>query len=122
MLDRITKSSGDGYPPHNIERLKAAEGESERIRIVLAVAGFKQEQLEVTVEGNALTIRGMQEPEKPRAFLHRGISAKQFQRSFVLADGLKVVSAELDNGLLQIELMRPEPSRCVKRIEIKNRS
>jgi HSP20 family molecular chaperone IbpA len=122
MLDRIAKSSGDGYPPYNIERIPAAEGQSERIRIVLAVAGFAQDQLEVAIEGNELMIRGAQQAEEPRKFLHRGIAARQFQRSFVLADGLHVLSAELDNGLLNIDLMRPEPNRGVKRIEIKDRS
>lgn len=122
MLERIGKASGDGYPPYNIERWPSFEGKSEHIRIVLAVAGFKQEQLDVTVEDNELTIRGLQEEERPRDFLHRGIASRQFRRSFVLADGLTVQSAELDNGLLTIELVRPEPSRHVKRIEIINRS
>lgn len=122
MLDRIAKSAGDGYPPYNIERIPAAEGQSERIRIVLAVAGFAQDQLEVAVEGNELMICGAQQAEKPRKFLHRGIAARQFQRSFVLADGLHVLSAELDNGLLNIDLIRPEPNHGVKRIEIKDRS
>ena len=121
MLDRIGKSSGDGYPPYNIERIRATEGQSETIRIVLAVAGFTQDQLEVTVEDNKLTIKGEQKPEEPRDYLHRGIAARQFQRSYVLADGLTVVSAELESGLLAVELARPEPTRRVKRIEIKNR-
>jgi HSP20 family molecular chaperone IbpA len=121
MLDRIGKSSGDGYPPYNIERIRAAEGQSETIRIVLAVAGFTQDQLEVTVEDNEPTIRGEQNADEPRDYLHRGIAARQFQRSYVLADGLIVKSAELNSGLLAIELARPEPSRRVKRIEIKNR-
>lgn len=122
MLERIGKTSGDAYPPYNIERIAASEGESERIRIVLAVAGFRREQLEVTVENNELTIRGEQGPDEERDYLHRGIAARRFQRSFVLADGLMVLSAELDNGLLGIDLARPESSRRVKRIEIKNRS
>ncbi len=121
MLERIGKSSGDGYPPYNIERIRAAEGQSETIRIVLAVAGFTQDQLEVTVEDNELTIRGEQHADEPRDYLHRGIAARQFQRSYVLADGLIVKSAELDSGLLAIELARPEQSRRVRRIEIKNR-
>ncbi len=122
MLDRIGKTSGDGYPPYNIERVPASAGESDRIRIVLAVAGFTRDQLEVTVEDNELTIRGLNEPDTSRTFLYRGIAARQFQRSFVLADGLSIVSAELDNGLLAIELMRPQPIRSVKRIEIIERS
>lgn len=121
MLDRIGKTSGDGYPPYNIERIAAAE-EGERILIVLAVAGFTRDQLEVTLENNELTIHGEQKPDEPRDFLHRGIAARQFRRSFVLADGLTVLSAELDNGLLTVELMRPEPNRRVKRIEIKERA
>ena len=122
MLDRIAKNAGDGYPPYNIERIQAVEGENERIRIVLAVAGFTLDQLEVTVEGKEMTIRGIQRPAKPRSYLHRGIAARPFQRSFVLADGLSVLTAELDNGLLNIELMRPEPNRSMQRIEIKERS
>jgi HSP20 family molecular chaperone IbpA len=122
MLDRIAKNAGDGYPPYNIERIQAVEGENERIRIVLAVAGFTLDQLEVTVEGKELTVRGVQRPDKPRSYLHRGIAARPFQRSFVLADGLSVLTAELDNGLLNIDLMRPEPNRSMQRIEIKERS
>jgi HSP20 family molecular chaperone IbpA len=122
MLDRIAKNAGDGYPPYNIERIQAVEGENERIRIVLAVAGFTLDQLEVTVEGKELTVRGIQRPDKPRSYLHRGIAARPFQRSFVLADGLSVLTAELDNGLLNIDLMRPEPNRSMQRIEIKERS
>ena len=88
MLERIAKASGDGYPPYNIERVAPSNGESERIRIVLAVAGFSREQLEVFVEDNQLTIKGKQDGvEKERVFLHRGIAARQFERSFVLADG-----------------------------------
>jgi len=122
MLDRIAKNAGDGYPPYNIERIQAVEGENERIRIVLAVAGFTLDQLEVTVAGKELAVRGVQRPDKPRSYLHRGIAARPFQRSFVLADGLSVLTAELDNGLLNIELMRPEPNRNMQRIEIKERS
>ncbi len=119
MLDRIAKASGDGYPPYNIERIPPSDGLSERIRIVLAVAGFTREQLEVLVEDNQLTIRGKQESDTSRNYLHRGIAARQFQRSYVLADGLTVLSAELDKGLLSVDLMRPEPSRRVKKIAIK---
>ena len=122
MLDRIAKNAGDGYPPYNIERIQAVEGENERIRIVLAVAGFTLDQVEVTVEGKELTVRGVQRPDKPRSYLHRGIAARPFQRSFVLADGLSVLTAELDNGLLNIDLMRPDPNRSMQRIEIKERS
>lgn len=122
MLDRIGKTSGDGYPPYNIERVPASDVRGETIRIVLAVAGFTSDQLEVTVEDNELTIRGAQEQDGARDFLHRGIAARQFQRSFVVADGLVVESAELDNGLLEIELKRPTPKRRVRKIEIRDRS
>lgn len=122
MLDSIAKASVDGYPPYNIERVPPTDGENERIRIVLAVAGFTRDQLEVLVEDNQLTIRGKQENDKSRTYLHRGIAARQFQRSFVLADGLQVLAAVLDNGLLAIDLMRPEPSRRINKIEIRERA
>ena len=122
MLDSIDKASIDGYPPYNIERIPPANGGNERIRIVLAVAGFTRDQLEVLVEDNQLTIRGKQENDKSRTYLHRGIADRQFQRSFVLADGLQVLAAELDNGLLAVDLMRPEPSRRINKIEIRERS
>jgi HSP20 family molecular chaperone IbpA len=120
MLESITKAGGDGYPPYNIERIPPADGENELIRIVLAVAGFTRDQLEVLVEDNQLTIRGKQENDKSRTYLHRGIAARQFQRSFVLADSLQVLAAVLDNGLLAIDLMRPEPSRRINKIEIRD--
>ena len=122
MLDSIAKASVDGYPPYNIERIPPTDGENECIRIVLAVAGFARDQLEVLVEDNQLTIRGKQENDKSRTYLHRGIAARQFQRSFVLADGLQVLAAVLDNGLLAIDLMRPEPSRRINNIEIRERA
>ena len=122
MLDSIAKASVDGYPPYNIERIPPTDGENERIRIVLAVAGFTRDQLEVLVEDNQLTIRGKQENDKSRTYLHRGIAARQFQRSFVLADGLQVLAAVLDNGLLAVDLMRPEPSRRINKIEIRERA
>lgn len=120
LLDRITKSSGDGYPPYNIERLPAPNEGDERIRIILAVAGFTREQLEVVMEDNQLIIRGKQDNDKSRVYLYRGIAARQFQRSFVLANGLTVQAAELHDGLLMIDLIRPEPSRRIKHIEIKH--
>ncbi|GAB1580662.1 Hsp20 family protein [Phyllobacterium phragmitis] len=115
-LERIAKS-GDGYPPYNIERLRTKSG-PERLRITLAVAGFSDSDLEVTTEDNQLVIRGRQTDEEEREYLHRGIAARQFQRVFVLADGMRVVGAELRNGLLSIDLDRPEPERLVKRIDI----
>jgi HSP20 family molecular chaperone IbpA len=118
LLDRAAKTNGDGYPPYNIERLEAGQGQPERLRITLAVAGFRREELEVTLEENQLICRGRQTDDEAKAFLHRGIAARQFQRSFVLADGMKVTSAQLENGLLTIELERPEPERIVRRIEI----
>lgn len=118
-LDRVAKNSGDGYPPYNIERLPAADGEPERLRILLAVAGFGPDQLEVTLEHNQLTCKGRQgEDERTREFLHRGIAARQFQRAFLLADGMEVRGAHLANGLLSIDLARLEPARTIRRIEI----
>ena len=112
-LDRITKSAGEGYPPYNIEQ----RGEN-GIRITLAVAGFARDELSVQLEDNQLVIRGKQADEPGRVFLHRGIAARQFQRSFVLADGIEVTGASLDNGLLNIDLVRPFSETKVRRIEI----
>lgn len=117
-LDRVAKGSGDGYPPYNIERIPGDNG-GERLRITLAVAGFAREQLDVAIEDNQLTIRGKQEDEGDRAYLHRGIAARQFQRTFVLADGIEVKNADLSNGLLSIELIRPEPERQVRKVDIR---
>ncbi len=119
-LDRVTKAA-DGYPPYNIERLARDERCPERLRITLAVAGFTRDQLDVTVEENQLVIRGRQQEDKPRQYLHRGIAARQFQRTFVLADGMEVLGADLKNGLLAIDLARPEPERVVKTISITDR-
>lgn len=116
-LERVAKS-GDGYPPYNIERIRGQNGGGERLRITLAVAGFAEADLEVTVEDNELTVRGRQSDDSEREFLHRGIAARQFQRVFVLADGMKVVGAELKNGLLAIDLDRPEAERLVRKINI----
>jgi HSP20 family molecular chaperone IbpA len=118
VLDRVTKAA-DGYPPYNIERIAPAGGEPERLRITLAVAGFTRDQLDVTVEESQLTIRGRQQDDgESRNFVHRGIAARQFQRVFVLADGMEVIGADLKNGLLSIDLARPEPERTVRRIDI----
>jgi HSP20 family molecular chaperone IbpA len=117
VLDRVTKAA-DGYPPYNIERLPRDGKNPERLRITLAVAGFTSEQLEVTVEENQLVIRGRQQEDKSRQYIHRGIAARQFQRTFVLADGIDVLSADLKNGLLSIDLVRPEPERVVRTIQI----
>jgi HSP20 family molecular chaperone IbpA len=116
-LDRVSKAA-DGYPPYNIERLPAETGKPERLRITLAVAGFTREQLDVSIEESQLVIRGRQQDDKTRQYLHRGIAARQFQRTFVLADGMEVLGADLKNGLLAIDLARPEPERVVKTIAI----
>jgi HSP20 family molecular chaperone IbpA len=117
-LDRVAKVANDGYPPYNIERLVRTEAEPERLRITLAVAGFTRDQLEVTLEDNQLIVRGRQIDDKTRQFLHRGIAARQFQRAFLLAEGMEVLGADLSNGLLSIDLARPEPERIVRRIDI----
>src|SRR3954469_19572012 len=117
-LDRVAKAAGDGYPPYNIERLARTEHDPERLRITLAVAGFTRNQLEVTLEENQLVIRGRQADDKARHFLHRGIAARQFQRTFLLVDGMEVMGADLSNGLLSIDLVRPEPERIVRKIDI----
>lgn len=116
-LERLSKN-GDAYPPYNIERIRPADGMPERLRITLAVAGFQEQDLEVTIEENQLIVRGRQSEEGEREYLHRGIAARQFQRVFVLADGMKVQAAELKNGLLAIDLDRPEPERLVRKINI----
>lgn len=114
VLDRISKTSPEGYPPYNIEQV----GE-DRLRITLAVAGFGSDDLSVAVEDNQLVIRGRQAEEDPeRVFLHRGIAARQFQRSFVLAEGIEVTNASMDNGLLHIDLRRPLPESRVRTIRI----
>jgi HSP20 family molecular chaperone IbpA len=116
-LDRVAKAA-DGYPPYNIERVARDNGRPERLRITLAVAGFTRDELDVTVEESQLVIRGRQNDEQTRQYLHRGIAARQFQRTFVLADGMEVLGADLKNGLLSIDLARPEPERVVKTIAI----
>ena len=123
LIDRIGKGGSDGYPPYNIERVPGAgtNGASdavELLRITLAVAGFKRDQIEITVEDNQLSIRGRQVDDKSRQYIHRGIAARQFSRTFVLADGIEVRSADLSDGLLAIDLARREPERSVRTIEI----
>lgn len=113
-LDRIGKQSAEGYPPYNIEQV----GE-DRLRITLAVAGFGLEDLDIQIEGSQLTVRGHQKEEAGRVYLHRGIAARQFQRSFVLAEGVEVTEAALDNGLLSIELVRPTVEKAARRVSIK---
>ncbi len=126
LIDRVGKG-GDGYPPYNIERISAndtAGGGSEpepvdRLRITLAVAGFRRDQLEIMLEDNQLIVRGRQEDDKARQFIHRGIAARQFSRSFVLAEGIEVKSADLRDGLLCVDLVRREPERLVRKVEIR---
>lgn len=118
MVGRVTRAGSDGYPPYNIERIAKTDAEPETLRITLAVAGFRRDQLEVTVEEGQLVIRGRQQDEKPRDFLHRGIAARQFQRVFLLAEGMRVATCDLAHGLLTVDLVRPEPSRVVKKIDI----
>jgi HSP20 family molecular chaperone IbpA len=114
-LDRVSKVSSDGYPPYNIEQL----GE-DALRITLAVAGFTMGDLSITVEDNQLVVRGKQTDDAQRVYLHRGIAARQFQRSFVLAEGIEVSGAVLDNGLLHIDLIRPQVESRVRTVEIKS--
>lgn len=122
MLDRATKISGDGYPPYNIERIApASAGEDkgpERLRITLAVAGFTDDDLDIVLEDNQLSITGKQTDDKSRTYLHRGIAARQFRRNFVLAEGIEVVSATLQNGLLAVDLARPTLQKQVRKIAI----
>jgi HSP20 family molecular chaperone IbpA len=117
VLDRVGKAA-DGYPPYNIERIPREGNSPDRLRITLAVAGFTRDQLDVSIEESQLVIRGRQQDDKTRQYVHRGIAARQFQRIFVLADGMEVMSADLKNGLLSIDLVRPQPERIVKSIAI----
>jgi len=116
VLDRVNKTAAEGYPPYNIEQT----GEH-KLRITLAVAGFADEDLSVNVEDNQLVIRGKQQDDGAnRVFIHRGIAARQFTRSFVLAEGIEVRGAELNNGLLHIDLERPVPQPKVTQVKIKS--
>ncbi len=121
LIDRAGKSASDGYPPYNIERIARTADNRELLRITLAVAGFTRDQLEILLEDSQLTLRGRQQDDKSREYLYRGIAARQFQKTFVLADGIEVLAANLDNGLLTIDLVRHEPERLTKRIEIGQR-
>tara|TARA_B100000676_G_scaffold154774_1_gene152645 strand:- start:1253 stop:1726 length:474 start_codon:yes stop_codon:yes gene_type:complete len=112
-LDRISKMQPEGYPPYNIEQIG-----KNRLRITLAVAGFSENDLSIQLEDNQLVIRGFQEDVSDRVLLHQGIAARKFQRNYVLADGIEVEGAYLDNGLLHIELARPEPEIRVRKIKI----
>ncbi len=116
-LDRLAKSGGDGYPPYNIEEVG-----NDGLRITIAVAGFSADDLSVMLENNQLMIRGKRTNDVERAYLHRGIAARQFQRTFVMADGIEVRGADLNNGLLGIDLVRPDTTARVRNIEIKSRA
>jgi HSP20 family molecular chaperone IbpA len=115
-LDRVSKMPAEGYPPYNIEQV-----DEERLRITLAVAGFSEDELSIRLEGNQLVVRGKQRDDAgtDRVFVHRGIATRQFQRSFVLADGIEVEGADLDNGLLNIDLRRPAAEESIRSIEIR---
>ena len=114
MLERASKTSSEGYPPYNIEQVSPSA-----LRITLAVAGFTMADLQITQEDNQLVIRGRQTDDSDnRIFLHRGIAARQFQRAFVMAEGIEVRGAWLDNGLLHIDLARPLPETRVRSIPI----
>jgi HSP20 family molecular chaperone IbpA len=115
LLERTARHAGEGYPPYNIET-----GENGGIAITLAVAGFSREELGVTVEERQLVIRGRQQEPESKTFLHRGIAARQFMRAFVLAEGIEVTSAALENGLLRIDLVRPQIQPSVRVIKITN--
>ena len=114
MIERASKTASDGYPPYNIEQISQTG-----LRISLAVAGFTMDDLQITQEDNQLVIRGRQTDDtQGRVFIHRGIAARQFQRAFVMAEGIEVKGAWLDNGLLHIDLARPQPEVRVKTIPI----
>ena len=116
QIERAAKAASEAYPPYNVEQL-----DDGGVRISLAVAGFSADQLQVTVEGRQLVVAGRREGEtrEPNAYLHRGIAARSFIRSFVLADGMEVAGAALEHGLLHIEVARPEPQHAVKHVPIR---
>ena len=115
LVERTAKTGNDGYPPYNIEQTSETS-----YRITLAVAGFSEEDLSITLEDNQLVVRGRQsDDDGDRLFLHRGIAARQFQRSFVLADGVDVGEALMENGLLHVDLTRKAPESVVQSIKIR---
>lgn len=120
LIERAAKAASESYPPYNVE-----QADNGGVRITLAVAGFSPDQLQVTVEGGQLVVAGKRDSadgrtEAERAFLHRGIAARGFVRTFILADGMDVTAATLEHGLLHIDLARPEPERLIKRIPIRS--
>ncbi|HZP19361.1 MAG TPA: Hsp20 family protein [Bauldia sp.] len=120
-LERLSKAAGDGYPPYNIERLPQTAERGDTLRLILAVAGFAPDDLEITVAENELIVRGRKREEEGRTFLYRGIAQRQFQKTFVLADGIEVAGAQLADGLLAIDLVRPTAERAVRRVPINGR-
>jgi len=118
VLTRVAKSSGDGFPPYNIERVSQGSEAHDTLRITLAVAGFTRDQLDITVEDRQLTIKGQQRDEPKRVYLHQGIAARQFIRTFVLADGIEVKSADLQDGMLSIDLLKLEQKPNLRQIDI----
>ena len=119
LIERAAKAASESYPPYNVE-----QADNGGVRITLAVAGFSPDQLQVTIEGGQLIVAGKRDPdgrtEAERAFLHRGIAARGFVRTFVLAEGMEVTAATLEHGLLHIDLARPEPERLIKKIPIRS--
>lgn len=115
VFDKVSKNAGEGYPPYNIEQLNDCT-----MRISLAVAGFARSDLNIAVEGNQLIIHGKQQDDSDtKTYLHRGIAARQFVRKFVLADGMEVEDAHMENGLLHIDLVKPEPQEISREIKIR---
>ena len=119
-LEKVSKGS-DGYPPYDIQRLTDDDDQTV-LRITLAVAGFSEDELDITVEQNELVVRGRKAEEPERTYLYRGIAARQFQKTFVLAEGIEVLGATLAEGLLSIDLTRPANLQAVKRIKVDRRT
>lgn len=116
MIDQVSKTKAEGYPPYNIEQI-----DTNHYRVTIAVAGFAEDDLSVTVEDNQLVVRGRQDDdESDRVYLHRGIAARQFQRTFVLAEGMEVISAQMERGLLLIDLERPIPEPQIRKVTIRS--
>ncbi|WP_053005612.1 Hsp20 family protein [Kiloniella spongiae] len=112
-VDMISKTASDGYPPYNVEKVS-----ENKIRITLAVAGFSQEDMQVQIENNQLVIKGKAKSDDDKEYLHRGIAARQFRRAFVLAEGIEVLDAKLENGLLHVDLEQPLQNIAIRSIEI----
>ena len=118
LIERTGKNAAGGFPPYNIERIAACDTGPEILRITLAVAGFTRDDLVVTLEDKQLTVRGKIQDDTERAYLYRGIAARQFSKTFLLADGIEVQAADLSNGMLSIDLVRHEPERVIRQIAI----